>query len=179
MGHDDDRQFSAAEMALGALTGGAIGYGIAKWIAARDATSKAERDYPEKVAEIAEALDHFFDEAQIQYDPAWKEDDIANTVAYALTSALQGLWQVQVRRPVGIEGAIPDIIVGGLFVVECKKTPIVKTEIDRCFGQCECLTPHFPVVVLTLGREDDTGVRRLETRMERCNVRVIPFCVPA
>lgn len=167
--------YSAGHVVLAAAGGALGGFAIAKWLEQRKKKSWAEEHHPDRVSAIGTALDQFFDSASIDYELLWSENQITDTVAYAMQVAWRQRWTVQVRHGVGPEGSIADIVIDGLFVVESKKTPVIKTEIDRCYGQCECLVATVPVIVLAVGPKDGAGIRRLERRLAKLRVGVVDF----
>jgi len=92
--------------------------------------SRAERDYPDDVAEVCEEIYELLDGMELSGD-SMDEDDYVQQVADYLDENSD--WEIQ-TWPSGPEGT-PDILIGDLLALEFKYNPS-KGERDRCVGQC-------------------------------------------
>lgn len=136
--------------------GGALAAALwANHKASESKKSRAERDYPDDVAEVCRDIYELLENLELSGDST-DENEYVRLVADYLDDNSE--WEIELwpRTPEGT----PDILIGDLLALEFKFNPN-KSERDRCVGQCAGYSRLWPTWIILIDTPE-SSVGRLE-----------------
>jgi hypothetical protein len=136
--------------------GGALAAALwANHKASESKKSRAERDYPDDVAEVCRDIYELLENLELSGDST-DENEYVRLVADYLDNNSE--WEIQLW-PRTSEGT-PDILIGDLLALEFKFNPN-KAERDRCVGQCAGYSRLWATWIILIDAPE-SSVDRLE-----------------
>ncbi|MFH0977654.1 MAG: hypothetical protein V1874_17885 [Spirochaetota bacterium] len=113
---------------------GSIGLLIGNWLTNRSQEeskmSRAELDDPDLTEDVCDEIGEILDEIELEGEYK-NEDELRDALAKQLKKETDFEIEIAANTPFGK----PDILIEGTLALEVKVNP-VKTEMDRCIGQC-------------------------------------------